>query len=242
MGNNIFPFKKSTVKIEQAIFDLIRGHVLDCDVKRPFTQNRLSLNGKIHSCVDDKKTVSPFLYIPPDAQSGRRFSQHIRVGYFCAGRVGQKMGEGIRGTAEVHIIFPILYGIETDNIFPCSVHIPAGNIHLKKVVIGQVLLFARIKEKPVTCGRKSQDHGQEVKASSPSGFFQCIFTGAYLVNPYSYENNLPEVKLRLKKDTQTMLHYEIQLRSALDTGYPENSIVKYFFGNIFSTGVNNEVA
>jgi len=46
------------------------------------------------------------------------------------------------------------------------------------------------------------------------------------VNPYSYENNIPEVKLRLKKDTQTMLHYEIQLRSALDTGYPENSIVK----------------
>ena len=46
------------------------------------------------------------------------------------------------------------------------------------------------------------------------------------MNPYSYENSIPGVKLRLKKDTHTMLHYGIQFRSALDTGYPENGIVK----------------
>jgi len=37
---------------------------------------------------------------------------------------------------------------------------------------------------------------------------------------------MPEVKLRLKKDAPELLHYEIQFRSALDTGYQENSIVK----------------
>ncbi len=46
------------------------------------------------------------------------------------------------------------------------------------------------------------------------------------MNPYSYENSIPEVKLRLKKDTPKLLHYEIRFRSALDTDYPENSIVK----------------
>lgn len=46
------------------------------------------------------------------------------------------------------------------------------------------------------------------------------------MNPYSYEHSIPEVKLGLKKDTPKLLHYEIRFRSALDTGYPENSIVK----------------
>jgi len=54
------------------------------------------------------------------------------------------------------------------------------------------------------------------------------------VNPYSYENSIPEVKLCLKKDTYTMLCYEIQFRSALDTGYLENSIVKgeYYYPKV----------
>jgi cephalosporin-C deacetylase-like acetyl esterase len=46
------------------------------------------------------------------------------------------------------------------------------------------------------------------------------------MNPYRYENGISEVKLRLKKDTPKLLHYEIQFRSALDTGYSENSVVK----------------
>jgi len=46
------------------------------------------------------------------------------------------------------------------------------------------------------------------------------------VNPYNYENSLPEVKLYLKKATPKLLHYEIHFQSALDTGYPENAIVK----------------
>jgi len=46
------------------------------------------------------------------------------------------------------------------------------------------------------------------------------------MNPYSYENNIQEVKLLLKKDTSKLLHYSVQFRSAIDTCYPENSIVK----------------
>ena len=46
------------------------------------------------------------------------------------------------------------------------------------------------------------------------------------MNPYNYENGISEVKLSLKEDTPKLLHYEIQFRSALDTGYPENSVVK----------------
>jgi len=46
------------------------------------------------------------------------------------------------------------------------------------------------------------------------------------VNPYNYENDISDVKLRLKEETPKLLHYEIQFRSALDTGYAENSVVK----------------
>lgn len=46
------------------------------------------------------------------------------------------------------------------------------------------------------------------------------------MNPYSYDNNLSDVKLRLKKDTPRLLHYAVRFRSALDTGHPENSLVK----------------
>ena len=46
------------------------------------------------------------------------------------------------------------------------------------------------------------------------------------MNPYQYENGESEVKSFLKKDTRKLLHYEIQFRSAIDTGYSENSIVK----------------
>jgi len=58
------------------------------------------------------------------------------------------------------------------------------------------------------------------------------------VNPYSYENSIPEVKLCLKKDSQAMLHYEIQFQSALDTGYPENGIVK---GEYYQPKVDHKV-
>jgi hypothetical protein len=46
------------------------------------------------------------------------------------------------------------------------------------------------------------------------------------VNPYNYENGISEVKLSLKEETPKLLHYEIQFRSALNTGYPENSVLK----------------
>jgi len=46
------------------------------------------------------------------------------------------------------------------------------------------------------------------------------------MNPYIYENSIYGVESHLKKDTPTMQHYEIQFQSALDTGYPENTIVK----------------
>ena len=46
------------------------------------------------------------------------------------------------------------------------------------------------------------------------------------MNPYNYENGISDVKSRLKEDTPKLLHYEIQFRSALDTGYSENSVVK----------------
>jgi cephalosporin-C deacetylase-like acetyl esterase len=46
------------------------------------------------------------------------------------------------------------------------------------------------------------------------------------MNPYNYENGISEVKLSLKEETPKLLHYEIQFRSALNTGYLENSVVK----------------
>jgi len=46
------------------------------------------------------------------------------------------------------------------------------------------------------------------------------------VNPYNYKNGISDVKSRLKEDTPKLLHYEIQFRSALNTGYSENSVVK----------------
>ena len=46
------------------------------------------------------------------------------------------------------------------------------------------------------------------------------------MNPYDYENGVLDVKSHLKEDTPKLLHYEIQFRSALDTGYSENSVVK----------------
>ena len=46
------------------------------------------------------------------------------------------------------------------------------------------------------------------------------------MNPYNYENSVPEVNLRLKKDTPKLLHYAVQFQSALDTGYAENGVVK----------------
>ena len=46
------------------------------------------------------------------------------------------------------------------------------------------------------------------------------------MNPYNYDNGISEVQLILKEDTPKLFHYEIQFRSALDTGYQENSVVK----------------
>jgi len=45
------------------------------------------------------------------------------------------------------------------------------------------------------------------------------------MNPYSYEKSIQEVELCLNKDTPELLHYSIQFQSAIDTGYPENSLV-----------------
>lgn len=45
------------------------------------------------------------------------------------------------------------------------------------------------------------------------------------MNPYSYEKSIQEVKLCLNKDTPSLLNYSVQFRSAIDTGYPENSLV-----------------
>jgi len=45
------------------------------------------------------------------------------------------------------------------------------------------------------------------------------------MNPYSYEKSIQEVKLFLNKDTSKLLHYSVRFPSAIDTGYPENSIV-----------------
>ena len=58
------------------------------------------------------------------------------------------------------------------------------------------------------------------------------------MNPYSYKNNIPEVESRLKKDAKMMLHYEIQFRSALDTGYRENSVIK---GEYYQPRVDHKV-
>jgi len=58
------------------------------------------------------------------------------------------------------------------------------------------------------------------------------------LNPYSYENSIPDVESRLKEDTPELLHYEIQFRSALDTGYPENGIVK---GEYYQPRVEHKV-
>ena len=58
------------------------------------------------------------------------------------------------------------------------------------------------------------------------------------MNPYSYVNRIPSVDLRLKKDSHKFLHYEIQFESALDTGYPENGIVK---GEYYQPEVDNRV-
>ena len=46
------------------------------------------------------------------------------------------------------------------------------------------------------------------------------------MNPYHYDSSIQEVKLCLKKDTTRLLHYSVQFRSGLDTGYSENSLVK----------------
>lgn len=46
------------------------------------------------------------------------------------------------------------------------------------------------------------------------------------MNPYNYDNSISDVESHLKEDTPKLLHYEIQFRSALDTGYSENSVVK----------------
>ena len=47
------------------------------------------------------------------------------------------------------------------------------------------------------------------------------------MNPYSYQNNnTQEATLYLNKDNNKLLHYSLQFPSAIDTGYPENSMVK----------------
>lgn len=57
------------------------------------------------------------------------------------------------------------------------------------------------------------------------------------MNPYSYENSIQEAKLCLKRDTPKLLHYSVQFQSAIDTGYPENSIVK---GELYLPKIEHE--
>jgi len=45
------------------------------------------------------------------------------------------------------------------------------------------------------------------------------------MNPYNYENSIQGLKFQLVKDTSKFKHYSIKLRSAIDTGYQENSTV-----------------
>jgi len=45
------------------------------------------------------------------------------------------------------------------------------------------------------------------------------------MNPYTYEQSTQEVKLYLNKSSSKLLHYSVQFRSAIDTGYRENSLV-----------------
>jgi cephalosporin-C deacetylase-like acetyl esterase len=45
------------------------------------------------------------------------------------------------------------------------------------------------------------------------------------VNPFNYNNPAADADLRLKKETDKYLHYEVSLKSAVDTGYTENSII-----------------
>ncbi|MFC1984090.1 alpha/beta hydrolase family protein [Chloroflexota bacterium] len=58
------------------------------------------------------------------------------------------------------------------------------------------------------------------------------------MNPYNYENSISEVDSHLKKDSPKLLHYEIQFQSAIDTGYPKNSIVK---GEYYQPKVKHKV-
>lgn len=58
------------------------------------------------------------------------------------------------------------------------------------------------------------------------------------VNPYTYENGISDVKSHLEEETPKLLHYEIQFRSALDTGYSENSLVK---GEYYQPRVEHKV-
>ncbi|MFC1952054.1 alpha/beta hydrolase family protein [Chloroflexota bacterium] len=58
------------------------------------------------------------------------------------------------------------------------------------------------------------------------------------MNPYKYKDSISQVESRLKRDTPTMLHYEIKFRSAIDTGYQENSIVK---GEYYQPKVDHKV-
>ena len=57
------------------------------------------------------------------------------------------------------------------------------------------------------------------------------------MNPYHYENTVPEAQLHLKEDTPKLLHYEIKFRSVLDTGYSENSTV---YGEYYVPKVKNK--
>jgi len=62
---------------------------------------------------------------------------------------------------------------------------------------------------------------------------------AYILNPYSYDNSIPDAESYLKKDAPEFLHYEIQFQSALDTGYPENSIIR---GEYYQPKVKQKVS
>jgi cephalosporin-C deacetylase-like acetyl esterase len=45
------------------------------------------------------------------------------------------------------------------------------------------------------------------------------------VNPFNYNNPVLDADLRLRKETAKYLHYEVSFKSAVDTGYTENSTI-----------------
>jgi len=57
------------------------------------------------------------------------------------------------------------------------------------------------------------------------------------MNPYRYNDNTKEVELYLKKETSKLALYSVKFQSALNTCYPENSLVQ---GEYYMSKINNK--